>query len=76
MRFSFPFTPKQLEMVTHSARILWVGTGTKTGKSAASYCWLIEGLLKGQANGFVGAWFYRSKRAFDETKNLLEPFIR
>ncbi|MGB2637782.1 MAG: hypothetical protein WAN32_02415 [Candidatus Acidiferrum sp.] len=33
-------------------------------------------MLKGQANGFVGAWFYRSKRAFDETKNLLEPFIR
>jgi hypothetical protein len=62
-------------MVTHPARILWIGTSTKTGKSAASYCWLIEGLLKGQACGFVGAWFYRSKRAFDETKNLLAPFI-
>lgn len=75
MKFSFPFTPRQLEMVTHPARILWVGTATKTGKSAASYAWLIEGLLKGQACGFVGAWFYRSKRAFDETKNLLQPLI-
>jgi hypothetical protein len=75
MKFFFPFTPRQLEMVTHPARILWVGTASKTGKSAASYCWLIEGLLKGQACGFVGAWFYRSKRAFDECKNLLQPFI-
>jgi hypothetical protein len=75
VKFSFPFTPRQLEMVTHPARILWVGTATKTGKSAGSYCWLIEGLLKAQACGFVGAWFYRSKRAFDECKNLLQPFI-
>jgi len=48
MKFTFPFTKKQREMVEHPARILWIATATKTGKSAASYCWLIEGLLAGQ----------------------------
>src|SRR6266481_3498312 len=76
MRFSFPFTNRQLQMVEHGARILWCGTATKTGKSAASYVWLIQGLLKGEACCFVGPWFFRSRRAFDECKNLLEPFIR
>src|SRR5579862_7027969 len=75
-RIRFPYTEKQRAMVEHPARILWVGCATKTGKSAASYCWLSEGLLKGEANGFVGPWFSRSQRAFDETKKLLEPWIR
>jgi hypothetical protein len=76
MKFTFPFTKKQREMVEHPARILWIGTATKTGKSAASYCWLIEGLLAGQSCAFAGPWFFRSKRAFDECKVLLEPWIR
>ena len=75
MKLNFPATPRQQEMLTHPARILWIGTATKTGKSAASYAWISEGLLRGQACGFVGAWFYRSKRAFDECKTLLQPFI-
>ena len=58
------------------AQILWIGAGTKTGKSAALFCWLIEGLLRGQACAFVGPWFFRSKSAFDQIKILLEPFIR
>jgi hypothetical protein len=74
--FSFPYTERQRQMVEHRARILWIGTATKTGKSAASYCWLIEGLLKGECGCFAGPWFFRSKRAFDECKVLLEPWIR
>lgn len=76
MKFHFPFTDRQALMVRHPARILHVGTGTKTGKSMGLYCWLIEGLLKGEACVFTGPWFFRSKRAFDEIKNLLAPFIR
>jgi hypothetical protein len=76
MKFNFPFTQRQLQMVEHPAKLLWIGTATKTGKSAASYCWLIEGLLRGEACCFVGPWFFRSKRAFDEIKNLLEPWLR
>jgi hypothetical protein len=75
MKFSFPYTDRQLQMIRHPARVLWAGTGTKTGKSMAAYCWLIEGLLSGQACCFCGPWFYRSKNAFDQMKNLLQPFI-
>jgi hypothetical protein len=75
MKFSFPYTEKQKQMVNHIATILWIGTGTKTGKSLASYCWLIEGLLKDEAVAFVGPWFFRSRAAFDAIKNLLEPWI-
>jgi hypothetical protein len=40
------------------------------------YCWLIQGLLRGEACVFTGPWFFRSKRAFDEIKGLLSPFIK
>jgi len=76
MKFSFPLTDRQRQMLEHPARMLWCGTATKTGKSAASYVFLIQGLLKAEATCFVGPWFFRSRRAFDECKVLLEPFIR
>jgi hypothetical protein len=56
-------------------RIVWCGAGTKTGKSMALYCWLIEGLLNGEAGAFCGPWFFRSKAAFDSMKVLLKPFL-
>ena len=59
----------------HEARVLHVGAGTKTGKSMALFCWLIEGLLRGEACCYSGPWFFRSRRAFDEIKILLRPFI-
>jgi hypothetical protein len=75
MKFQFPYTERQLVMVEHRAQILWIGAGTKTGKSAGLFCWLIQGLLHGQACAFVGPWFFRSRRAFDEIRNLLAPWI-
>ncbi len=41
MRFEFPLTPRQRKLVEHKARILWNGSGTKTGKTAACLFWLI-----------------------------------
>ena len=75
MKFQFPYTERQRQMVEHPAQILWIGAGTKTGKSAGLFCWLIQGLLHGEACCFCGPWFFRSRRAFDEIKNLLEPWI-
>ncbi|HEY2545767.1 MAG TPA: hypothetical protein VGI46_06870 [Candidatus Acidoferrum sp.] len=75
MKFSFPFTAKQRELVEHRAKILWVGTSTKTGKSQASYVWLVEGMMNAQNCCFCGPWFYRSKNAYDLTKDLLKPLI-
>jgi hypothetical protein len=63
-------------MVEHPARILHIGCGTKTGKTAGLLCWLIKGLLAGEACSYVGSWFFRSRRAFEECKLLLAPFIR
>jgi len=75
MKFNFPHTPRQEQMIRHPAKILHLGCGTKTGKSMALFCWLIEGLLAGQATCYCGPWFFRSRRAFDEVKLLLQPFI-
>ena len=63
-------------MLEHPAKILHIGCGTKTGKSMGLYLWLIEGLLKGEACAFIGPWFFRSRAAFDQIKDLLAPFIR
>ncbi len=76
MKFSFPFTDRQRQMMTHPARILHIGCGTKTGKSMGLFCWLIEGLLRGEACVYVGPWFFRSRSAYDQVKELLAPFIR
>ncbi len=75
MKFSFPYTERQRRLVEHPARILHIGAGTKTGKSAALFCWLIEGLLNGEATCYCGPWFFRSRAAFDQVKILLQPFI-
>ena len=75
MRFSFPYTERQKRLVEHPARVLHIGAGTKTGKSAGLFCWLIQGFLHGEACCYCGPWFFRSRRAFDEIKILLQPFI-
>lgn len=75
MNFSPPYTRRQRLMVEHPARILWVGTGTKTGKSFALGCWLISGMLAGEATAYCGPWFFRSRQIFDMCKDLLRPFI-
>lgn len=75
MKFEFPLTPRQQKLVDSQATTLVCGAGTKTGKSMASYIWLIRGLLSGQACCFCGPWFFRSRAAFDAMKVLLQPFI-
>lgn len=75
MKFTPPYTDRQREMVQHAARILWLGCGTKTGKSFGLIGWLIEGMLHQEATCFCGPWFHRSRAAFDIAKDLLQPFI-
>src|SRR6266705_4088902 len=75
MKFEFPLTERQKRLVESTATTLVCGAGTKTGKSFGAYVWLIRGLLSGQACCFCGPWFFRSRAAFDSTKNLLQPFI-
>ena len=74
--FTFPLTDRQKKLVESPSRVLFVGAGSKTGKSMAAYCWLIDGLLQGEANCFMGPFFFRSRTAFNEIKNLLQPWIK
>lgn len=76
MKLKFPFTDRQRLMIEDDSKILWVGAGTKTGKSFGLFAWAVEGLLAGEAVIFVAPWFFRCQRAFAEVKILLEPFIR
>jgi hypothetical protein len=73
--FIFPLTDRQRKLVESKARALFIGAGSKTGKSMALYCWLIDGLLQGEPCCFIGPFFFRSRTAFNEIKNLLRPWI-
>jgi hypothetical protein len=75
MQFRPPYTKRQRAMVENKSRILWIGTGTKTGKSFGLGCWLISGMLAGESTCFCGPWFFRSRQVFDMCKDLLRPFI-
>ena len=76
MKLKIPFTDRQKAMLADESKILWIGAGTKTGKSFGLFAWAVEGLLAGEAVIFVAPWFFRCQRAFSEVKVLLEPFIK
>lgn len=52
-------------MLDHPARVLWVGTGTKTGKTVAFAQWLIEGIGAGESCAWIGPWLKRTRTGFD-----------
>src|SRR5579864_1841986 len=68
-------TPRQQQMVRHPARILWLGCGTKTGKSVACALWVAEGILAGESCAWVGPWFARTRSGFENVRALLQPMI-
>jgi hypothetical protein len=75
VRFEFPLKPRQRRLVEHPARILWNGSGTKTGKTAACIFWLIQAMLRGEKCAWVAPWFLRSRAAFDIAKGMVVPFV-
>lgn len=68
-------TPRQRLLIRHPARVLWIGTGTKTGKTIALGTWITEGLLAGELCAWVGPWFQRTRAAFEGIKAMLAPMI-
>ena len=46
----------QTRMIDDPHPILWIGTGTKTGKTVAGAWWLVEGVALGQRCAVVGPW--------------------
>lgn len=75
LNISIPLTLKQRAMVESKARILWLGTATKTGKTTSLTAWVITGLLNGEATAWAGPWHQRNRSAFDLMKQFLAPLI-
>lgn len=69
-------TANQRLLLENPARVVYIGCGTKTGKSVALGLWAVEGLLSGQRCAWVGPWFKRTRAAFDTIKALLEVPIQ
>lgn len=55
----------QHAILDHPAKTLWIGTGTKTGKTVALAQWLIEGLALGERCAWVGPWHKRTRTGFE-----------
>jgi len=68
-------TPRQREMLEHEARILWLGTGTKTGKTFALAAWVAQGIVTGERTCWVAPWYPRARAAFETIRSILAPLI-
>jgi hypothetical protein len=64
-------TANQLALIGHHARVLWIGCGTKTGKTTALAAWIAEGILKGEPCAWVGPWHQRTRSGFEAVKAFL-----
>jgi hypothetical protein len=76
MKFNLPYTDRQRAMVTNPSRLLWIGCGTKTGKTFGLLGWLLEGMLSGEPCCYVGPWYFRCRAAFDLCKDIVQPHMR
>lgn len=71
-----PMSPEQHAMIDHSARVLWIATGTKVGKTVAGAQWTLEGMAAGQKTAWVGPWYKRTRIGFDLVAEALAPASR
>lgn len=60
-----PMSPDQTRMIDDPHPLLWVGTGTKTGKTVAGAQWIIEGIALGDRCAWVGPWFKRTRTGWE-----------
>lgn len=67
-----PLSDKQLGMVNNPAEVLWVGAGTKTGKTIGFGAWIAQGLLEGEPTAWCGPWSPRTKLGYDTVKGILK----
>lgn len=52
-------------MVFDPHRILWIGTGTKTGKTTGLSVWLGEGIVLGERCAWIGPYHKRTRTGFE-----------
>lgn len=68
-------TPRQMELIGSEARTLWVGAGTKTGKTVAAAIWIAIGILAGEPTAWCGPWSARTRTGYKKVRAILEPWI-
>jgi hypothetical protein len=66
-----PLTENQRRMIAHPARVLWIGCGTKTGKTTAAALWIADGILKGERCAWIGPWHQRTRSGYEAVKAFL-----
>jgi hypothetical protein len=67
---------EQQAMIDDPHRILWVGTGTKTGKTVALAQWDIEGVARGERCAWVGPYYKRTRTGFEHIAGAFEAAAR
>ncbi len=64
--FAWPeLSPDQERMIFDPHRILWIATGTKTGKTVAGSVWISEGIALGERCAWIGPYHKRTRTGFD-----------
>lgn len=62
-------------MIENPARVLWIGAGTKTGKTVALEQWIIQGILNGEPTAWSGSVVPKTRKTYLRIKQFLEEEI-
>lgn len=66
LQFEWPdLSSDQHTMVFDPHRILWIATGTKTGKTVAGAVWISQGIALGERCAWIGPYHKRTRTGFD-----------
>lgn len=71
-----PMSAEQEAMVDDPRRVLWIGTGTKTGKTSSGAQWLVEGVGQGERCAWVGPTHMRALTGFSLVRGAFEEATR
>ncbi len=63
---------RQLSMFHNPARLLWIGAGTKTGKTFGNEVWIADGIVRGERTAWCGPNNPKTEEAYEEVKVLLD----
>jgi hypothetical protein len=66
-------TPRQMTMIENPATVLWIGAGTKTGKTVGLEIWIAMGIIAGDRCCWIGSYKEKTREAYEHIKDLLKP---
>lgn len=66
---------RQADMFFHPAKVLWIGAGTKTGKTVALQFWIADGILRGEPTAWSGSVDQKAKQAYIGIKQIVASSV-